>query len=93
MQDAAFPFAEFYNFPVCLLLWLIGVPLNGSTTIDLSPTPPSFMPSVDLLKMYSVLSSGSLMRILNSISCGGDPWGTPLLGVHQLQFTSLITTL
>lgn len=49
--------------------------------------------SVNLLRLHSVLSSRSLMKMWNSTGCSMDVWGTPLVTGFQLDFVLLITTV
>jgi len=44
-----------------------------------SATPHSFVLSVNLLKVDSIPSSRSLMKMLNKTRPNTDPWGTPLV--------------
>ena len=57
-----------------------------------SPTA-SFVPSTDLLRVSSVLSSRSLMKMLNSIGPIIESWGISLLTGLWLDFIPLLITL
>lgn len=56
----------------------------------LSNTFPSFVSSVNLLRVHSASSSGSLMKMLNRTPPGIDPWGIPLVTSFQLSFVPLM---
>jgi len=49
--------------------------------------------SANLLRVHSVPSSRSLMKMLNRTGPSTDPWGTPLVSSLKLDFMSQITTL
>jgi len=69
------------------LLWKAAGPLS------LSATPPSFLPSVNLLQVHSVLSPRSLISMLSSTGPNVRPWCMPLYFklaplIFYLRFTS-----
>jgi len=55
-------------------------------------TPPNYVSSANLLRVYSVWSSGSLTEILNSAGPAVDLCGILLVTGFQLDFVLLITT-
>jgi len=56
-----------------------------------SVTLPSFASSANLLRVNSIPSSRSLMRMLNKTQPSTNPWGTPLVTGFQLDSEPLIT--
>jgi len=59
-----------------------------------SAAPPSFVPSVIFLSMYSAPSFRSLTKMtLNSIGPSNNPWGTSLVDVPPLDFVPVSLTL
>ncbi len=57
-------------------------PLNGIPS-SVSTAPLSLVSSANLLRVYSIPSSMSLIKMLKSTSPKTDPWGTPLVtGLH-----------
>ncbi|PKU42357.1 rna-directed dna polymerase from mobile element jockey- hypothetical protein [Limosa lapponica baueri] len=58
-----------------------------------SASPPSLVSSANLLRIHSVLSSRSLINMLNKTGPSIDPWGTPLVTGLQLDPAPSITTL
>ncbi|KAK4828728.1 hypothetical protein QYF61_000719 [Mycteria americana] len=68
-------------------LWMAAQPSG------ISATPPSFVSSVNLLKVHSAPTSRSLMKMLNRTEPSTDSWGTLLVTGLQLDCLPLITTL
>lgn len=68
-------------------LWMSAKPSG------LSATPHSFVSSPNFLRMQSVLSSMSLLKMLNIIGPSIDLLGTPLVTGIQGDFMLLITSL
>ena len=58
-----------------------------------STLPPSLVSSANLLRVHSIPSSRSSMKMLNRSSPSTEPWGTPLVTGHQLHSTPLSKTL
>ena len=58
-----------------------------------SAIPHSFVSSANLLRVDTILSSKSLMKIANKTRSSTDPWGTLLKADLQLDSVPLLTTL
>lgn len=58
-----------------------------------TPFPPSFVLSANLLRMHSAISFSSLKKVLNSVGPTMDPLSTPMVTGLQLVFVLLFTTL
>lgn len=58
-----------------------------------SGSPPRFVSSMNLLRVYTAPSSRSLLKMLSRVGSGIDPWGTPIFIGLQLGFVLLIPTL
>jgi len=56
-----------------------------------SATPSSFVSLADLLKVDTIPSSRSLMKIWNKARCSTNPWGTLLITGLQLDSVLLIS--
>ena len=94
VQDFAFSRVELHEVPVIPFLQPAEVTLNGSMTLwCLSATSSSFVSLAKPLRLRSVPSSRSLMKMLRSTAPDIDPWGTSLVIGLQLNFIPLITTL
>ncbi|KAK4807043.1 hypothetical protein QYF61_018384 [Mycteria americana] len=58
-----------------------------------STLPHNLVSSANLLRVHSIPSSRSLIKILNRTGPNTEPWGTPLVTGHQLDLTPVTTTL
>ncbi|KAK4810855.1 hypothetical protein QYF61_008827 [Mycteria americana] len=58
-----------------------------------STLPHNLVSSANLLRVHSIPSSRSLIKILNKTDPNTEPWGTPLVTGRQLELTPLTTTL
>jgi len=56
-------------------------------------TLPTFVSSANLLRMDSLPSLRSLMKMLNKTGPSTDPWGTPVVTDLQPDSAPWITTL
>ncbi|KAK4819900.1 hypothetical protein QYF61_014635 [Mycteria americana] len=54
---------------------------------------PNLVSSENFLRVCSIPSSRSLIKILNKTGPNTDPWGTPLVTGRQLELTPFTTTL
>lgn len=86
----------------CIQSGFVPISKNGHSTIsvsnffpnsDVSAILPNFLSSADLLRVHAVPSSGSLMKMLNSISLSVDSLHTPVVTGLQVDFVQLIITL
>jgi len=71
----------------------VQMPLQSLPTLKQINTPTQLVPSANLLREDSILSSRSLIKILNKTGPKTEPWGTPLVTSHQLDLTPFTTTL
>lgn len=90
-QDLALPLSEHHGIPLSSILRPVTIPLN-SRSFDVSATSHTFLSSVNLLGVHSVLLFRSLMKASNSVGPRTNPWSTPLLTCLQLDFMPLIIT-
>ncbi|KAK4813337.1 hypothetical protein QYF61_026500 [Mycteria americana] len=58
-----------------------------------STLPHNLVSSANLLRVHSIPSSWSLIRILNRTGPNTEPWGTSLVTGYQLDLTPFTTTL
>lgn len=90
LQFSLLNFTRFLSAPFSSLsrfLWMAAQPSH------ISATPPSFLLSTDLLRIYSAPSSRCVMKMLNRTGTSLTPWGTLLVTDVQLVSIPLITTL
>ena len=73
---------EPHQLPLCPTLQRVQVSLNGSTA------PPSFVLSATLLRMHSIPSSRSLMKMLNKTGPSTNPRCTSVATGLQLDCTA-----
>ncbi|KAK4826053.1 hypothetical protein QYF61_004168 [Mycteria americana] len=59
----------------------------------LSTLPHNLVSSANLLRVHSIPSSRSLIKILNRTGPNSEPWGTALVTGRQLDLTPFTTTL
>jgi len=65
----------------------------ASLLSSMSALSPSLVSSANLLRLHSIPSSRSLIKMLNRSGPSSEPWGTPLMTGRQLDLTPLTTTL
>ena len=82
----AFPDVELHDASLSPIFQAHKVLLDGSTTIWCSSHSSQFCVICKLAAMHFVLSSRSLMMMLNSNGSSMNPWDTPLAICLQLQF-------
>lgn len=76
LQAFSFAFVELHEVYVSLFLQPVLAPLSSSPVLQHADcSPPNFMSSTNLLKMFTILRPLSLMKMLNSINLISDPWG------------------
>ena len=82
-------FMRFLSAHSSSLLRSLGMAAQPS---GVSATPRSLVSSAYFLRVHSVTTSRSVMKMLNSMRSGINCWGTPLVTGLQLDFMLLITT-
>jgi len=85
------PLLKFIMFLCAQLCSLSRSPCMAAQRSVVSATLPSLVSSANLLRIHSVPSSRSLMK-LNKTGLTTDPWGTPLVTGLQLDSAPLMTT-
>ena len=68
-------------------LWRAFLPLNRLTLLA------NLVSSANLLRVHSIPSSRSSIKILNKMGSSTNPWGTPLVTGNQLDLTPFTSTL
>ncbi|KAK4829606.1 hypothetical protein QYF61_005706, partial [Mycteria americana] len=66
-------------------------PSTQPIRIPLSTLPHELVSSANLLRVHSIPSSRSLIKILNRTGPNTEPWGTPLVTSCQLDLTPFTT--
>lgn len=92
-QDFALLPVKFHKALISLPLQPVSLAAQPSFPPQVSPHPPSFVSSPDLLRVHTTPSSGSLIKILNRTEPSVSPWGTLIVTGFQLNFVSLISIL
>ncbi|PKU41106.1 hypothetical protein llap_8596 [Limosa lapponica baueri] len=72
-QGFAVPFVELHEVPLCTFLHPVEITLNGNTTIHCINNSFQFC-IITKLKAHSILSSISLMKMLNSTDSSINTW-------------------
>ena len=73
VQDLSLGIVELHEVHMGPLLEIVQVPLHGIPSLGVSTTPVSFMSPANMLRVYSILMSMSLMKILSSTGPSMDP--------------------
>ena len=76
VQDPALSCVEPYPIGLCPLTHLVQVPLWAFLPSSRSTLSSSLVPSANLLRMHSIPSSKSSIKILKRMGPNTDPWGT-----------------
>ena len=68
----------------------VQIPPKGFPTLKL---PPNLVSSANLLRVHSIFSPRSSIKLSNRTGPSTSPWETPLVINHRLDLTPFITTL
>lgn len=91
VHEFAFPLVEHHGIPLSSILHPVKIPPSRWTFV-VSATSHTFLSSVNLLRVHSVLLFRPLTKASNSIGPSTNPWGTLLVTCLQRDFMPLIIT-
>ena len=89
MQDFAYVFGETHEAPFDSFLQLTKVPLSNSSAFQHNDCSCNLMSSAKLTSVFSVPSSGTLVKVLNSVVLNNDPWERPPVRSQTIDYQSL----
>ncbi|KAK4823665.1 LOW QUALITY PROTEIN: hypothetical protein QYF61_005017 [Mycteria americana] len=92
VQDLALSLLESHKIGLGPSIQPIQIPLAFLPS-SRSTLPHNLVSSANLLRVHSIASSRSLIKILNRTGPSTEPWGTPLVTSCQVDLTPFTTTL